>query len=203
MYAWASGRVAWIEEDALVLICQGSAVATDGIGLRIRVLPSVISGAREGEHLELYLHHLVREDAETLVGFDTRDEERLFSTLLDVSGVGPKVALSLLGTHGAPALRRALVGGDELTIAQASGVGRRLAARIIVELGEKIAREAQAAGEGSGASGAPDADLEAALRSLGFPPRDAKELVAAVAHDASLRTAPLADRLRAALKERS
>ena len=202
MYAWAAGRVAWLEEDALVLAVPGTGVPRTGMGLRIRVLPSVIGTVREGEHLELYLHHLVREESESLVGFRTRDEAMLFATLLEVSGVGPKVALSLLAAHGTGALRRALVEGDESTIARASGVGRRLAARIAVELGEKIAREARAAEEGSDRTGAPDADLEAALRSLGFPPRDAKDLVAAVARDATLRAASLAERLRAALKER-
>ena len=94
MYAFFSGTVAWVEEDALVVV-------RDGLGLRIRVLPQVIEDAREGATIELYLHHLVREDAEQLVGFQSRDQERLFATLLDVSGVGPKVALALLAAHGA------------------------------------------------------------------------------------------------------
>jgi len=195
MYAWASGRVAWIEDEALVLVANG-------IGLRIRTLPAVLSAAREGESLELFLHHIVREDAESLVGFRTRDEANLFATLLDVSGVGPKVALALLATHGAAALRRALVDRDEALIAMAPGVGRRLAARVVVELGERIAREAAAAGEEGTPPGATDADLAGALRSLGFTPREAKELVATVAADRSLRGAPLAERLRAALRER-
>ena len=94
--------------------------------------------------------------------------------------------------------------GDEKLLATAPGVGRRLAARIILELRDRIARDA------AEVSGTPDAprsagssDLAAALRSLGFPPRDARELAALVEADASLRSAPLDERLRAALRERA
>jgi Holliday junction DNA helicase RuvA len=162
----------------------------------------VLSTATEGAALELYLHHIVREDSEALVGFPTRDQARLFATLLDVSGVGPKVAIALLATHGPDLLRRALVDGDEALIAKAPGVGKRLAARIIVELGDRMSREASAETE-VGVKGDADRDLQGALRSLGFPAREAKEMAGAVSANAALATAPLADRLRAALKERA
>jgi len=195
MYAHIRGPVLWVEDDAVV-------ISASGLGLRIRTLPSVLSSATEGSDLELYLHHIVREDSEALVGFPTRDQARLFSTLLDVSGVGPKVAIALLATHGPDLLRRALVDGDETLIAKAPGVGKRLAARIIVELGDRMSREASAEAE-VGAKGDVDRDLQGALRSLGFPAREAKEMAAAVSANASLTAAPLADRLRAALKERA
>jgi Holliday junction DNA helicase RuvA len=200
MYAWIGGRVAWVEEDSLVIV-PATGSAAGGLGMRIRVLPDLLASAREDEHLELFLHHITREDAELLVGFQTRDEERLFATLLDVSGVGPKVALALLATHGAQGLRRALVDGNEEHLATAPGVGRRLAARIIVELRERMARDARIEGDGE-AGRSRDGDLEAALRSLGFPTREARALVASVNADRELASAPLTDRLRAALKER-
>jgi len=189
MYAHIHGSVLWVEDDAVV-------ISANGLGLRIRTLPAVLSTATEGAALELYLHHIVREDSEALVGFPTRDQARLFATLLDVSGVGPKVSIALLATHGPDLLRRALVDGDETLIAKAPGVGKRLAARIIVELGDRMSREA-------GAKGDADRDLQGALRSLGFPAREAKEMAGAVSANAALATAPLADRLRAALKERA
>ncbi|MFM8428670.1 MAG: Holliday junction branch migration protein RuvA, partial [Candidatus Limnocylindrus sp.] len=144
MYAFVAGSVHWIEDDAAVIL-------SGGLGLRIRVLPSLLSTLREGDTVELFLHHIVREEQETLVGFTSRDQERLFATLLDVSGVGPKVALALLDTHGAEGLRRILVDGDEKLLATAPGVGRRLAARIIVELADRIARGAT--GEGTPRAG--------------------------------------------------
>ena len=195
MYAHIHGSVLWVEDDAVVIVANG-------LGLRIRTLPAVLSTATEGVVLELYLHHIVREDSEALVGFPTRDQARLFATLLDVSGVGPKVAIALLATHGPDLLRRALVDGDETLIAKAPGVGKRLAARIIVELGDRMSREASAEDE-VGAKGDSDRDLQGALRSLGFPAREAKEMAGAVSANAALATAPLADRLRAALKERA
>ncbi len=195
MYAHIRGSVLWVEDDAVV-------ISANGLGLRIRTLPAVLGPATEGAVLELYLHHIVREDSEALVGFPTRDQARLFATLLDVSGVGPKVAIALLATHGPDLLRRALVDGDETLIAKAPGVGKRLAARIIVELGDRMSREASAEAE-MGAKGDGDRDLQGALRSLGFPAREAKEMAAAVSTNAALAAAPLADRLRAALKERA
>ena len=158
MYAFIAGSISWIEDDAVV-------VQSNGLGLRVRVLPQLISSLTEGAKVELYLHHIVREDSESLVGFTSRDQERLFATLLDVSGVGPKVALALLGTHGAEVLRRGLVDGDEKLLATTPGVGRRLAARIILELRDRIARDAA---EGDGTPDAPrsagGSDLAAALR---------------------------------------
>lgn len=197
MYAYISGTVAWIEDDAVI-------VRSNGLGLRIRVLPQLMNTLAEGREVELFLHHLVREESEVLVGFTSRDQERLFATLLEVSGVGPKVALALLGTHGAETLRRALVDGDEALLSRASGVGRRLAARIVLELRDRIARDAaQAEGELQASRSAASADLIAALRSLGFPPREARELASLVEAAPSLRHAPLDERLRAALRERA
>ncbi|NBO51960.1 MAG: Holliday junction branch migration protein RuvA [bacterium] len=195
MYAHIRGSVLWVEDDAVV-------ISAGGIGLRVRTLPSVLQEVGEGETVELFLHHIVREDSESLVGFPTRDQARLFATLLDVTGVGPKVAIALLATHGPDLLRRALVDGDEALIARAPGVGKRLAARIIVELADKMSAEAQRGSERT-SGGEDDRDLQGALRSLGFPAREAKELASAVAADADLRRAPLADRLRAALRERA
>lgn len=185
----------WVEDDSVV-------ISANGIGLRVRTLPAVLSSVAEGSSLGLYLHHVVREDSEVLVGFPTRDQARLFATLLDVSGVGPKVAIALLATHGADPLRRALIDGDEALIAKAPGVGRRLAARIIVELGDRMSREASTEAE-IGAKGEADGDVQGALRSLGFPAREAREMASAVSANSSLAAAPLADRLRAALKERA
>lgn len=195
MYAHIRGTVLWVEDDAVV-------ISASGIGLRVRTLPSVLQEVGEGGTVELFLHHIVREDSESLVGFPTRDQARLFATLLDVTGVGPKVAIALLATHGPDLLRRALVDGDEALIARAPGVGKRLAARIIVELADKMSVEAQRESERT-SGGEDDRDLQGALRSLGFPAREAKEMASAVAADADLRRAPLADRLRAALRERA
>lgn len=195
MYAHIRGTVLWVEDDAVV-------ISASGIGLRVRTLPSVLQEVGEGGTVELFLHHIVREDSESLVGFPTRDQARLFATLLDVTGVGPKVAIALLATHGPDLLRRALVDGDEALIARAPGVGKRLAARIIVELADKMSAEAQRGSERT-SGGEDDRDLQGALRSLGFPAREAKEMASAVAADADLRRAPLADRLRAALRERA
>jgi len=195
MYAHIRGTVLWVEDDAVV-------ISAHGLGLRIRTIPAVLADTAEGRELELYLHHIVREDSETLVGFPTRDQARLFATLLDVSGVGPKVAIALLATHGPDLLRRALVDGDESLIAKAPGVGKRLAARIIVELGDRMCREASAETD-AGTKGDADRDLQGALRSLGFPAREAKEMATAVSANPALAAAPLTDRLRAALKERA
>jgi Holliday junction DNA helicase RuvA len=88
----------------------------------------------------LHTHHVVRDDAQQLFGFETREELALFELLITVPGVGPKAALSLLSVSSPPALAVAIASGDAAALARAPGVGKKTAERLIVELKGKIAR---------------------------------------------------------------
>lgn len=164
-------------------------VRVGGFTLLVHVPPSALGqlGAVGQEvHLYTYLH--LRQDGLTLYGFATPAQQELFQTLLGVSGVGPRTALSLLSTLTPEQLVGAVLGGDIQLLGRASGVGKKLAERLVVELKGKV--------KGEGAPGAEDtAAVVAALTSLGYSLAEARE--AATLPDPSL---PLEEKIRAALQ---
>jgi holliday junction DNA helicase RuvA len=93
-----------------------------------------------GDTVALHTHHVVRDDAQQLFGFETREELALFELLITVPGVGPKAALSLLSVSSPPALAAAIATGDAAALSRAPGVGKKTAERLIVELKGRIAR---------------------------------------------------------------
>ncbi len=154
----------------------------NGIGFQLIVplstsqkLPAV------GEKVKLLAHHVVREDAEFLFGFWTEEERSLFKLLLSVSGVGPKLAITVLSGLGIGELKRAIVNGSVPALTAISGIGRKTAERLIVELREKIVVESHA---GDGKQNALLAKHEAlvqdsirALVSLGYAKQSAKAAI--------------------------
>jgi Holliday junction DNA helicase RuvA len=124
----------------------------------------------EGDSVALHTHHVVREDAQQLYGFETREELALFELLIGVSGVGPKAAMSILGVARPAQVAAAIASGDVAALSRAPGVGKKTAERLIVDLRGKVARggpEPQAMG------GPIDDEAAAALQALGYTPAEA------------------------------
>jgi Holliday junction DNA helicase RuvA len=195
MIASVEGVVASVASDSLVL-------EAGGIGYRIFAAPAVLAAAESGKRLKLHTHHVVREDAQALYGFRTVDELGFFGLLLTVTGVGPKVALAILGSRPVAELQLAILAGDEAALTAISGVGKRLAGRIILELKEKVAAAGTAAagvgGGPRGVGGPTESEVVAALGALGYTPAEARE--AARAASAAAPGATLEDRVKAALR---
>ena len=131
--------------------------------------------------VELWIETVVREDSIRLFGFTTLNGQNLFNMLTAVSGVGPKVALAILGTINSDTLMSAIATGDAKTIATAPGVGKKMAEKIIVELKNKVGGVSAtlfAPDAGTIASGASSArpDLLMALESLGYRRLDIIEM---------------------------
>ncbi len=124
--------------------------------------------------LHTYLH--VREDAIALYGFADVEDLQLFEILQNITGVGPRMGLAILSSMSAGAFRQAVINGDEQRLTLVPGVGRKLAARLILELREKFAKGAPAlVGAGSGgASGSARAEVIEALTGLGYSPAAAQ-----------------------------
>jgi Holliday junction DNA helicase RuvA len=186
-----TGSVASIGPDALVL-------DVGGVGYRVFVGPGTLTRARPGERLHLHTHHLVREDLQALYGFVTTEELGFFELLMTVTGVGPKVALAIVSSRGVPDLQLAILQGDEAVLTAVSGVGKRLAARIILELKEKVAAAGSAAAVGGGPAGG-ESEVVAALQALGYSAAEARE-AARWAVSAGPAGAALEDRVKAALQ---
>ncbi len=138
-----------------------------------------------GERVDLVTRQIVREDGSTLYGFASARDRRVFDLLLKVNGCGPRVALAVLAGVGPEETVRAVLNGDARPLLAATGVGKRLGERIVLELGPAMADEAATlalmpAGEGGARpkAGEPDRDLVDALVALGYRAAEAERAAA-------------------------
>jgi len=165
-----------------------------GVGYRVYLGPSTLAGLAAGQRVKLHTHHLVREDVQALYGFKSTEELAFFELIITVSGVGPKVGLAIVSSRPVADLQLAILQGDDAVLTSVSGVGKRLAGRIVLELKEKV----DAAGSAATSDGGGEAEVVAALEALGYGSRESHEAArSAVAHlppDASLE-----DRVKEAL----
>lgn len=165
---------------------------TGGVGYRVLATPGVIASAQVGEALFLHTYLQVREDAMILFGFATQAEQEFFELLITVSGVGPKMALSVLSAGNAELVKDAIASGDAAVFTKVGGVGRKTAEKIIVELRDKIG----ALGYGKEGSSAGGSDMVfAALEQFGYSQKEIKDILPKLDH-----AVPAEDRIRQALK---
>ena len=190
--SWGPGVIVSVE-GALAAAGQGSAVVNVG-GVGLRALIPASTAARlppVGERVRLFTFLHVREDALTLFGFATAAELELFELLLGVSGLGPAKALALLSGSSVEALRADISRENTAALTRIPGVGRKLAAQIVLDLKDKVGPLAPQGG------GPDDGELLAWLTTMGFPAAAAQAAVAKLPRDGSL---PLEERLRKALE---
>lgn len=132
MYEYIKGKYVGINKDYMI-------VENSGIGYRIFTSGATMSSMPKcGEEIMLYLEQIVREDFLGLYGFDSKEELEMFKLLLTVNGVGPKAALSLLSISRVNNLKYAIMTDDEKHICRGVGIGKKTAARIILELKDKL-----------------------------------------------------------------
>lgn len=181
-----TGKVIEREEKALV-------VETGGVGYRVAVLSATREKMNVGEKVELRIYHQTNQDAENLYGFETAEQLKYFELLLTVPSVGPKTALGILEIAPPRVLEQAVAGHDVTLLTKVSGVGRKTAERILVELKGKV--KAKQAG---GISGAMQQETIEALISIGFSPAHAREAVRRLPKEVTT----VEEAVRAALKEK-
>ena len=171
-------------------------VEVGGVGYRVTVTPATVVAIGDlGDEVFLFVHHHVREDAQTLYGFPTRDERDTFEVLIGANGVGPKLALAILSVHSPGVLRRALVDDDLDALTMVPGVGKRTAQRLMIELKARL--EAPALEQADAASVPPSgrAEVRAALSGLGYQSDEVRDVLAQLPDEG-----PVEDLLRNALK---
>ena len=118
---------------------EGCFVDVAGVGYRLACSATTLAALpSDGKEVRLYTHLHVREDALSLYGFSTEAEQRIFEALLGVSGVGPKVALQVCSAFAPEALRKALVTDDVAALSSVPGIGKKTAARMVLDLKEKL-----------------------------------------------------------------
>ncbi|HEX9015798.1 MAG TPA: Holliday junction branch migration protein RuvA [Chloroflexota bacterium] len=159
--------------------------------------PSSTLGTVEAEdsQVNLYTHLQVRDDGMTLFGFATRPELQLFQLLIAVSGVGPRIALALLSAISPDELLLAIAAEDTGRLSSVSGIGKRIAGRIVLELKGKVGQVG--AGAPAPAASATASQLLAALTSLGYSSAEAADAVRTLPNLGSME---LEDGLREALR---
>ncbi len=198
MIAFLSGTVAQVEDDALVL-------DVGGVGYRVFTAESVRLATERGHALRLFTHQHVREDAILLYGFAADEERRLFVRLQSATGVGPKLALQMLGSLSAEQIVRAIQSEDVGVLTTVPGIGAKTARRLALELRDRIDDLAVALLGGHGPEPkaaeqrAPDVpphleEAHAALLALGFQEREAVQALAAFAAEEALPTAEVVRR---------
>jgi Holliday junction DNA helicase RuvA len=170
-------------------------VQVGGVGFQVFVPQRLVNGLEgAGQEVMLFTHLHVRENELALYGCETEEELALFRLLQTVSGIGPKVALSILSSLPPGQFRAAVAQGDEATLARVPGIGPKTAKKLVFDLKDKVAAEVPPADLRPSLTQA-DADLIAALTSLGYSVAEAQEAIRALPHEAL----PLEERLRLAL----
>jgi holliday junction DNA helicase RuvA len=185
-------------------------VEVGGVGYRLVVSPTTAVALGEvGDDVFVWVHHHVREDAQTLYGFGTRDERMTFEALLGAHGVGPSLALAILSVHAPVTLARVLAEDDLGALCLVPGVGRKTAARLLVELKARLdipigdgvppgVTGGNGRGDGTGDGGAAPsvrADVRNALAGLGYSSDEIRTATAELSEDGDA-SALLRDALR-------
>lgn len=179
MISSVRGTAVHVDADSVV-------VEVGGVGLHVAVTPQVARTTHLGDTVLLHTTLIVREDALSLFGFETREELTVFGQLLGVTGVGPKSALGVLATLTVPQIADAVAADDDAPFRRVSGIGPKTAKLIVVQLAGKIAvtRAPGSGGVDAAASAAVPAQVVQALVGLGWSERTAAEAVEATASEA-------------------
>lgn len=167
--------IASIRGEVLDIALDHVVIEAAGVGYKIMTTPSTLATLRRGTEARLITAMIVREDSQTLYGFADSDARDLFSTLLGVSGVGPKIALATLAVYDATALRQALADGDVTALTRVPGIGKRGAERMVLELRDKIGATSGGTAAAAATGHAVRAPVVEALVGLGFAVKQAEE----------------------------
>lgn len=175
MYDYIKGEIASTERDCAV-------IDAGGVGYRVFTSAQSLLHIKTGQTAKLFCQLIVREDAHTIYGFYTPEERAMFIRLTGVSGIGPKVALAILSAMKLSDIAAAIITSDESAFQKISGVGKKTAQRIIIDLAEKIATTEALDMGGDVPTGPADKEAEAvsALVALGYNRTEAMRAVSSV-----------------------
>lgn len=145
-------------------------IDVNGVGYSVIVTPPVLEFAKMNTEVTLPVILVVREESMTLYGFQNAEERKLFEILQTVNGVGPKLALTILAATAADVLASAIANGDEAFLTRIPGVGKKSAARLILELGDKFGKQ-------SSINSSWQAEVHDALTALGWSSKEATSAI--------------------------
>ena len=163
-----------------------------GVGYVVHVSPRALAELEPSAPVFLYVHHHIREDAQQLYGFLTRDERATFQTLITTHGVGPALAMAIIATHPPGVLVDIVANGDVASLMLVPGVGKKTAERLLIELKSRLQVPVLDAVGGGAAGSSAVADVREALSNLGYADSEIRE---------ALRELPPSDNASALLRD--
>lgn len=194
MIGWLRGHVIARTAESELLLDVG------GVGYRVSVLPQLLARSGiDGDELALHVHTHVREDAIVLYGFDSTEARRCFEALIGAHGVGPALAMAVLSTLSPSDLVRAVLEEDLDVLCAVPGVGRKTAARLVLDLRTRLSVPELPDRALPGSAGSPPAarhEVRAALTELGYGPEEIRRALTEVPEEGAVE-----DLLRRALQE--
>lgn len=167
--------IASVRGEVIDIALDHVVIEAAGVGYKVMATPSTLATLRRGTETRLITAMIVREDSMTLYGFADSDARDLFTTLLGVSGVGPKIAMATLAVYDAGALRQALADGDVTALTRVPGIGKRGAERLVLELRDKIGPITSTGAPATLNGHAVRSPVVEALVGLGFAAKQAEE----------------------------
>lgn len=159
---------------------DSAVVAVGGVGLQVLCSPGTLARLRIGETATLATALVVREDSLTLYGFVDADERSVFESLQTATGVGPRLAQSVLGVLAPDDIRRAVAEEDLAALCRVPGVGRKVAQRLVLELRDRLGAPEGPTPRAAATTGGPQDEVRSGLVGLGYSMREADEALAAV-----------------------
>lgn len=186
MIAFVKGKIADISDRSVI-------IETQGVGYEISTTTDTLATAQLGAQMALFTHLAVKEDAMELYGFRTRQELTFFQMLITVSGVGPRSAIGIVSIGSIESIQRAIGSGDVGYLTSVSGIGRKTAEKIIIDLRDKLVSLGHKGGMGEFSG---DSDALEALIKLGYSQAEARDAVKRIPATA----VTLNDKIKEALK---
>ena len=187
MIGWLSGEVVDIKLERGYLILN-----VGGVGYVVYTTAQALLSASQGDALSVHTYTVVRETALDLYGFSTPEEKALFELLISVSGVGPKSAISILSLADTSTIYNAISRDETSYLTKVSGIGKKLASKIVLELKDKVAD----IGESGDSTTTDDTSVMEALEAMGYKAQEARDAIKSIPSD----IAGLNARVSAALK---
>lgn len=187
MIAYLEGKIIYNTEKFLI-------INTGNVGYKVSATPETITTYPEGSDAALFIYTAVRENSIDLFGFSNPAELSFFELLLDVSGIGPRSALGIIALAPIDTIKRAIATGDVGYLNKVSGIGKKTAEKIIIELRDKLQNYKEASGTPSALR--EEGDILEALKSLGYSQNEARDAMKQVPGDLEGTNARIKEALR-------
>jgi holliday junction DNA helicase RuvA len=173
MIAFLEGKIQLVRPTYIIL-------NVSHVGYKVSVGPEFLSHLHEEQDVQMYVYTQVREDISALYGFRDPEELEFFELLISVSGIGPKAAMGILAAASVDKVRASIVNQDPTLLSSVSGIGKKTAEKVVIELKNRVGSTASLF---DNASHEKVEDVYEALVNLGFKPHEAREAIASMPED--------------------